>query len=236
VAVAVIYPQYQAAKSQAAKNTPKVATDAEINERIADYNEALDWLTGFLVVANLALWGATWRGSIRQSRDMEASIAVAKTSAEAAKKSADAIEVLERAAIAVHFGTIIGVGEGKRGISIGLMNIGRTAGTTKDILVKFDYRESLPQIPDYTGPDITVVPLNTVLNPNHERPWYPSRPFAFNLDSEPFCYGYVRFEDIFKKKWTYRFSVRIYPARQGEDRCPSEGPNAYHEDIEGWDI
>jgi hypothetical protein len=101
VAVAVIYPKYYGAEYQATKETLHIATEAETNERIANYNEALAWLTALLVAANLLLWWTTWRSSARQTRDMKASIKVAERSATAAQVAARAAqhsaEVAERA-------------------------------------------------------------------------------------------------------------------------------------------
>ena len=74
VAVAVIYPKYYGAKTDAIKSAPQITVELEINKRIADYNEALDWLTAFLVTANIALWLTTWRAGVRQSNDMKAAI------------------------------------------------------------------------------------------------------------------------------------------------------------------
>ena len=72
--VLIIYPKDNAAKSKPTNNPPQVALETAINQRIADYNEALDWLTGFLVAANIALWLATWRSGVRQSHDTAAFI------------------------------------------------------------------------------------------------------------------------------------------------------------------
>ncbi len=93
VLVAIIYPEHYGREAEAAKSTPHLTTEAEINERIANYNKTLDWLTAFLVLANIALWWTTWRGSIRQSRDMEASIGVATRAAENAEKALHSLEI-----------------------------------------------------------------------------------------------------------------------------------------------
>jgi hypothetical protein len=91
--IGVIYPENNGRETKPSQNAaPIAAEEAETNGRIADYNRTLDWLTAALVIANLALWWATWRGSIRQSRDMEASIAVATQAARAAQIAARAAQ------------------------------------------------------------------------------------------------------------------------------------------------
>ena len=137
VAVATIYPKYKTAKSEAEQGTPKVATEAETNKRIADYNETLDLLTAFLVVANIALWWATWRGSIRQSRDMEASIGVATRAAENAEKALHSLEVPHVYPVDLSFT----IKQDQHGapetafITISLKNFGRSPGFPKEVYV-----------------------------------------------------------------------------------------------------
>jgi hypothetical protein len=83
--VAVVYPDYYGSEQSPNKNAavvsapkPPQEAEVEINQRIANYNRTLDWLTAFLVIANIALWWATWRGSAKHSRDMEAALAHAE--------------------------------------------------------------------------------------------------------------------------------------------------------------
>jgi hypothetical protein len=91
VTVAIIYPKYYDAEAEATKSAPQVATETSVNERIANYSEALDWLTAFLVAANIALWWTTWRGSVRQSRDMRATLDHARESLTAIERAFVAI-------------------------------------------------------------------------------------------------------------------------------------------------
>lgn len=83
--VQIINPKNYTSEAQPSKNTaPVVAeeTEAQTNRRIADYNRTLDFLTFFLVLANVALWLVTWRSSVRQSRDMRAALGHAEDTAE----------------------------------------------------------------------------------------------------------------------------------------------------------
>jgi hypothetical protein len=70
----VFNPKNNQAQYKTAKTTPQVSSEALTNERIADYNETLDWLTGGLVFSTVGLWIVTWLSGRRQSRDMEAAL------------------------------------------------------------------------------------------------------------------------------------------------------------------
>jgi hypothetical protein len=85
--VAIVYPKYHGADHEATKDTPHVVAEVDTNERIANYNEALAWLTAFLVFANIALWLTTLRSGVSQSREMEASITVAQKTADIAREA-----------------------------------------------------------------------------------------------------------------------------------------------------
>jgi hypothetical protein len=138
--------------------------------------------------------------------------------------------------VAVGFGALQASVSKGYGIIIGLRNDGRTKATVKDVLVKFDYNGSLAQGPDYTLPEPdNFRTLDTILSAQNDI-WYLNIPFFFDQIKEPFCFGYVRYEDVFMRKWTCRFAVKIHPTKIGTERCPSAGPSSYHEETEGWDI
>jgi len=95
VAVAIIYPKYYGGENGSKKGAPQISiqeAEVETNRRIADYNRTLDLLTALLVGANLALWWATWRGGVRQSRDMRLGTMAARRSANAAVRAAENAE------------------------------------------------------------------------------------------------------------------------------------------------
>jgi hypothetical protein len=70
------------AHDQAASTAQHSFSEAETNERIANYNEWLAWFTGFLAVSTAGLWWVTWRSGLRQASDMRATIAAALASNE----------------------------------------------------------------------------------------------------------------------------------------------------------
>src|SRR5205823_4243144 len=56
------------------------------------------WLVGFtgiLAVSTIGLWIVTWRSSVKQSSDMQASIAAAQKSAQAAQVQANVMAAVE---------------------------------------------------------------------------------------------------------------------------------------------
>jgi hypothetical protein len=63
------------------------------DERLAQYTFWLTIFTGILAVSTIGLWCVTWRSGIKQSRDMEASIAVATRAAENAERALTRLEI-----------------------------------------------------------------------------------------------------------------------------------------------
>jgi len=76
--IAAIYtPYYQ--QNHKTNSTPhSVAAKVSTDERLAEYTLWLAILTGVLALSTIALWIVTWRAGIRQSHDMQASIALAR--------------------------------------------------------------------------------------------------------------------------------------------------------------
>lgn len=197
------------------KETKEGWWDRFRTDPVATFTAALALFT--LVLAGVAVW---------QGVHLQRSV-------DAARTSADALQALERGYVAVGFGEFaISVSMGW-GIVIGIANDGRTKATVKDILVKFNFDKTLPDIPLYGHEDDNLRTLDSILAAHSNR-WNIDT-FYFGNAPKAFCYGFVRYSDVFKKKWTYRFCVMINTEAGGIDRCSSAGPSAYHEETEGWD-
>ncbi len=82
---------YKEPTEQKAKAESKDVTPAkDVEEQLATYTLWLAIFTAVLAASTIGLWIVTYLGSRKQSRDMQASIAVAKQSAEAAELNAKA--------------------------------------------------------------------------------------------------------------------------------------------------
>jgi hypothetical protein len=112
-----------------------VAQAVRVLTYLADPSWVVADFTVVLAVSTIGLWFVTWRASVRQSRDMEASIAVAKQSADAALRVA---ENAERALHSLEIPRVFPVNMSfdveedafhapqRTGISISLKNFGRS--------------------------------------------------------------------------------------------------------------
>ncbi len=96
--VQIINPKNNQANSGTDKQAKAESSTSTTDDRLANYTLWLVVFTGVLGASTIGLWWVTWRGSVRQSRDMEASIATAKRSANIAER---ALTVVERAFCAV---------------------------------------------------------------------------------------------------------------------------------------
>jgi hypothetical protein len=79
----VCRPQNQQTHYHHATNNAKTEADhitkpETTDDRLAQYTLWLAIFTGVLSVSTIGLWFVTWRGGIRQSADMQATIALAR--------------------------------------------------------------------------------------------------------------------------------------------------------------
>jgi hypothetical protein len=102
-----------------------------------DPNWVIADFTAVLAFSTICLWAVTWRASIRQSRDMEASIAVATRAAENAEKALHALEVPHIFPVNMSFKTpedAFGAPQSAF-ISVSLKNFGRSPGFLKQVYI-----------------------------------------------------------------------------------------------------
>jgi hypothetical protein len=80
-AVQIINPKDHNQSAQAADGAPKGPTSSgsvSADERVAEYTEGLAWATVLLAIVTLGVLIATWRASVRQSKDMKAALGLAE--------------------------------------------------------------------------------------------------------------------------------------------------------------
>jgi len=65
-------------KQKTEQSTAHIAAKNDAEETIAFYTKALAWFTAVLAVSTIGLWAVTWLAGRRQSRDMQASIKLAR--------------------------------------------------------------------------------------------------------------------------------------------------------------
>jgi len=221
--------QPTAAAPQGASQNPHKEIDRRTSEeRLADYTLWLERFTGLLAVVSAVQIGFLFRGD-----------KTARLTALAAKESADSLRALERGYAAIKLGIFYSgmKAAGKvDGIEMTLINTGRTFITIHDMCVVFDYGDTLPDRPVYSSAEAAnILDLDSILAANDS--WTLDKPIRFRAGTNPFCYGRVRYRDVFDKKWTYRFSVKIDTTKSGgdSDRTKGVGPAEFRADSKGWD-
>jgi hypothetical protein len=75
VTLATIKPDNSQEQNASTYASAKVIRPISPDEIVAVYTEALAWFTGILAISTIGLWIVSWRAGIRQSSDMQASIA-----------------------------------------------------------------------------------------------------------------------------------------------------------------
>jgi len=180
------------------------------------------WVAVFTCVlasSTIGLWVVTWRSSVRQSNDMQASIEAAKRSADIAER---ALTELEAPIVGIK---IVEAGlnwdRTKRTFTVGTLkykfvNYGRTAATIFEICddmrsVKIGEGFPLP-LKSLRGPPLpygVFVPPNGETEPFNFPIWAPMLGLAEPPDATrvivPFFLGTVRYGDIFGNLYTMGF-------------------------------
>jgi hypothetical protein len=136
---------------------------------LSDPNWVIADFTVVLAFSTLSLWAVTWRASIRQSRDMEASIDVADRAARAAELSAQASIGLQLPRLVVHAMSMYMPGQPhgtyqpfttnyRRGappewfqVGVQIDNIGKTNAMVVEHCMETVVGRRLPKIPQYNS-------------------------------------------------------------------------------------
>jgi hypothetical protein len=203
-----------------------VAIAARAWDQFGDPNWVIADFTAVLAFSTICLWAVTWRASIRQSRDMEASIAVARRSTEIAERALTELEAPFLSIKITETGVprkTDAVGHDFTYIEFCITNHGRTPARIIELVDKFDLFEDGKEWPREVHPDFatrSTMPYGVIAPPNGE-----SQPFSNNvwyfmsgaLVSDPlplktknlFFLGFVRystvFGEIFRMGFCYKF-------------------------------
>jgi hypothetical protein len=155
-----------------------------------------------------------------QSHEMQASIAAAQQSAEAAAISANHIPTIERAYV---FATPQpNIEKGMTITTLFLQNFGQTPAIVTEGYGANSESEPVGQ-PLYPPQPSNPRFLEAVIGKGAREP-FPTR--WWSPITEPhFFYGYVRYTDIFRKSHVTRFCVRIFPA---DGRVELAGPSVWN--------
>jgi hypothetical protein len=136
----IVNPEEYAAYYDGHNNCPTfsvflVAQAVRVFTHFANPNWVVADFTVVLAVSTIGLWLVTWQASVRQSRDMEASITVAKQSADAALRVAEnaeralhSLEIPRVFPVNLNFSVLedVSLAPYKTEISISLKNFGRS--------------------------------------------------------------------------------------------------------------
>lgn len=205
--------------------------------------EIIDQHSGFVTaiatVVMAAFTGTLWWASAGQYDLLEQQIAVAKESADAAKKQADAAVAVE---LPILFVSKIGFASGHwaeyDSVEITVTNYGRTPAFIFWESAEYRTVPILPAIPDYrNGIDRepgTLIENGEIYKLTARAPDQTSvflrAPFD-NSEQPMWIYGIIYYRDFMREKNVFQFCARLYMVREeGDRRTPRfirEGPEAY---------
>ena len=214
----------------------------QLDSRLVTYTAVLAVFTAILAISTIALWWVTTGlrdFAAEQANDMKASIAVAKSSAEAAQMAAHSAVAAELPILIVE-GVACGPGAAQATVRVG--NHGRTpAIVTADCLV-LTVRPALSDKPRY--------PIQTLDHPDRPRIVEPKREYSLQRSSTIseeewkgvlarneilWLYGYVEYTDYLKARrrdgFCFAFDPRptvMYPTMPPADGAwVDAGPSTY---------
>ncbi len=224
----------------------EAAKKAKAEESKASNDTTLTVATIFLAIFTALLWLATWKLAKDSKDAANSSIAIAKTSADAAKESADYIVNSERAWIAakVENFELPGIKEhppfiwqGQRPpyiwVRVSFRNAGKTAAKIKRVwltkrIVEMNSGgrpENLPMVPEYNSDSVQLGGLDLLLVP--ETPWQDT---AVELNTEDlinilerkkalYVYGIIAYTDTIKGETHETHFCELYwvPGRFDKD-------------------
>ncbi len=217
------------------------------------------WLVGFtgvLAASTICLWIVTWRASVRQSRDMEASIAVAAKSAEAAKLQADIFFAVEASVFDFAGFKLVEYlypdGLNGREVNgrdpvktppipeflralIAITNLGKAPLRLTGMCVEYGVGKTLPPDPSY----LSLNGVNKVVEHGQISEWF-MQPAIFQLDQDQrkaidagtaylWVYGFVFYIGLLREPRQLGFAVR-WDSQSGV--FVLRGPPAYSYDRE----
>jgi hypothetical protein len=217
------------------REAPKEKNQKDItDERLANYTLLLAWFTGVLAVSTIGLWIVTWRSGIRQSRDMEASIAAAHRTADIAEKALLSVEIPYLYPFIREHGFRIGISarSGQRGVidlDFGLefikyyfRNFGRTPAEIIEVQSILLPSMGMPN-PYPVGPR-NINPLSghivaadggesqDILYSFSKGMFETLSQGKFNLDTHTFWFfGFVRYNDVFENEYVRGFCLGYSP-------------------------
>jgi hypothetical protein len=221
-----------------------------------DPNWVIADFTAVLAFSTICLWAVTWRASIRQSRDMEASIAVAAKSAEAAKLQADILFAVESSVFDFAGFKLVEYlypdGLDGREVSgrdpaktppipeylralIAITNLGKAPLRLTGMCVEYGVGKALPPDPFY----LSLNGVNKVIERGQISEWF-MQPNIFQLDQDQrraidtgaaflWVYGFVFYIGLLREPRQLGFAVR-WDSQAGAFIL--RGPPAYSYDRE----
>lgn len=200
------------------------------DERLADYTQLLAWFTAILAISTIGLWIVTWRGSNKQSRDMEASIEVSRTAATAALRQANAMVAMESPIPGIVQLKLVGYADERSDVAtidpvpsgvpppfcrplVLLENRGRTEMTVHHFCCDWIVAPTVEEIPDYHHVEIWNGGL-----PKESRVWFKSQN-GIRLDQDEsriiddfgaflWVYGYFAYSDFMGDKFIIGYMAR----------------------------
>jgi hypothetical protein len=203
--------------------TPKSAQERAEEKAERDDKKNIDkWLvrwTASLVLATIGMILATGvlaYFGYRQSVDMKESIALTAVAAKAAQLSSAAALATERALIFASF-----LPGDNDVFKVSVINAGKTPATLENIWISVTETPPSGIVPCYLPTEIEQ-PLDLIVRGGG----------SLNLDSvHPmqaghYCYGYIKYIDVFRGHHIYRFSVRI---SNDNSVWKAAGPRAWNE-------
>lgn len=244
------HPKNYQTQTDATQTAPQISSEALTNERIANYNEALDWLTGGLVFSTVGLWIVTWLAGRRQSRDMKASVAAAHRSADIAEKAMLSIEIPYLYPFIRSHGFITGVSSvsgqlavmnfnfGNDFIKYYFKNFGRTPAEITEVQsLLLPSRGALEPSPTWGTRNLNPLSGHIVAANGGESQDY-SRDFnkgffdviaaqtQYNPNTHIFWFvGYVRYNDVFQNEYLGGFCLGYSPMTNSFYPSGGEGYN-----------
>lgn len=185
-------------------------------------NHITDWLiaifSGLLVLFTYRLWKATaglWDVTDKQLTEIKASVAIADKTADAAKKSADSFQAIERARIYVEVEhiqrgkekMIQGIHEGLNEIRVIIINEGKSLATITKFnwyVVAIDDREIDSKIAELESLQTSMIPVITIRGNNAIKRFFRFEINKYDVQrvdtstAHYYCLGHIRYKDVFR--------------------------------------
>lgn len=119
-----------------------------------------------------------------------------------------------------------GISENRAFFKMGVQNYGRTPGLLKKYFVQFSTAEPLGTVAEYGVGETYACDIG--IYPTAHVQGFRADPFWSDLTGVQYCFGWLEYEDMFRKTHVSRFCVRVQP---GTQRMDGAGSAAYNE----WD-